>query len=256
MIAFKINDSLSKEELINRIIKSNSKKFKQYLEKESLIILLSEIKNKSFVNSFYYSNENIILISTYGKKISRKVIIKNAKSICKILKIKKYQIVKSFSKTKKLLEKNSIPVNEIQYLPIEEKGKKKHSNILVTIIKFPFIIIFKILFFALSLIFSGSTEKKKEIISNDSVESFYDKKKRGYFTNYYGIRVSGGLLPKQYTSDGIEYHFDGSSPFRIGTRGGKFVVETDGNLQVFYRNRNDIEKMEYIAKSVDYYQMK
>lgn len=75
------------------------------------------------------------------------------------------------------------------------------------------------------------------------------------FTRGY-VEVLGGLLPKRGTIGAdAEIRFDGCFPQRIGCSGSRTRFKTDGNLQVFYRKPEAVDKYIWVAKFVDTYNL-
>lgn len=98
----------------------------------------------------------------------------------------------------------------------------------------------------------GENKKSK----NDHVEdAFMEKKKRGHYASYGKAQVLGGLLPKSGSIGNVKIQFDGKFPYNKGSRGAITIYQTEGHLQVFYTDPKDIENMDFIAQSVDKYQM-
>ena len=92
-------------------------------------------------------------------------------------------------------------------------------------------------------------------VSSSKKENYLEKKRRGAYSTFGGIRVSGGLLPKSGSIGSIEIHYDEDLPHLTGSRGGKSIYQAKGNIQIFVQKDaiSKLEKMEFIAKSVDKY---
>ena len=88
-------------------------------------------------------------------------------------------------------------------------------------------------------------------------DDYLEKKRKGYYSTFRGIRVLGGVLPKSGSLGGISINYDEDSPRMSGTRGGKTIYQAKGNIQIFYKDSDlkKLEGMEFIAKSVDKYKM-
>jgi len=93
-------------------------------------------------------------------------------------------------------------------------------------------------------------EEKKEL-------TFAEKKQNDYYTtNLGGIRIRGGLLPKHLTSGRLDIYYDGKkTPSVVGSRGKVKIWKTDGNIQVLYKDLNDIKDMEFQGLIVDMYKI-
>lgn len=98
---------------------------------------------------------------------------------------------------------------------------------------------------------SKKTEKKekKEL-------TFAEKKAKGIYSTRGSVRVSGGLLPHHSSMGMIDFYYDGKKvPSLTGSRGRISIYKTDGNLQVFYKNPNDIKDKEFLGLIVDMYKI-
>jgi TM2 domain-containing membrane protein YozV len=97
---------------------------------------------------------------------------------------------------------------------------------------------------------SININQEKSMNTKDKTEEFLEKKRKGYYVSYGGIRVLGGVLPNSYSMGGLNIKYDFDPPRRTGSRGGIDIYQAKGNIQIFYR-ANDIQKldkMQIIAK--------
>lgn len=67
------------------------------------------------------------------------------------------------------------------------------------------------------------------------------------------VQIKGNILPKRGTIGRIEVRFDGEMPHRVGTKGLIVMYQTDGNLQVIFRDPKDAEIYQFKGKKVDVY---
>lgn len=96
---------------------------------------------------------------------------------------------------------------------------------------------------------SKKTEKEKEL-------TFAEKKAKGIYSTRGSVRVSGGLLPHHSSMGMIDFYYDGKkAPSLTGNRGRISIYKTDGNLQIFYKNPNDIKDKEFLGLIVDIYKI-
>ncbi len=94
-----------------------------------------------------------------------------------------------------------------------------------------------------------NTTEKKEL-------TFAEKKAKGIYSTRGAVRVSGGLLPHHSSMGMIDFYYDGKkAPSLTGSRGKISIYKTDGNLQVFYKNPNDIKDKEFLGLIVDMYKI-
>ena len=94
-----------------------------------------------------------------------------------------------------------------------------------------------------------NTTEKKEL-------TFAEKKAKGIYSTRGAVRVSGGLLPHHSSMGMIDFYYDGKkAPSLTGSRGRISIYKTDGNLQVFYKNPNDIKDKEFLGLIVDMYKI-
>ncbi len=134
-------------------------------------------------------------------------------------------------------------------------GYKVHKETLKnTALKKPPISDYLRVFFRMNLSFLGDVLKEglKESAKTSS-SSYIQKKKSGTVTNYKGIRIEGGLLPKRGTIGKVKVYFDGSFPKWIRSSGNTQYYETDGIIQVVHCNAEDESKFKFIGKSTDVY---
>jgi len=86
--------------------------------------------------------------------------------------------------------------------------------------------------------------------------TFAEKRAKDVYSTYSGVRVKGELLPHQCSFGRLKFYYDGKkSPTLSGTRGRTKIYKTDGNLQVFYKDPNDIKDMEFVGLIVDMYKI-
>lgn len=89
--------------------------------------------------------------------------------------------------------------------------------------------------------------------SGASAVTFLEKKSKGIYSTYKGQQILGGMLPKRGSIGSIEYFYDGSTPKLQQKRQGIDYYKTNGNVQVFYRNSSDKNKIKFLGTSVDEY---
>jgi len=239
VIAIKIDGCLSREDLLIRADEAKSKNIVDRKENESTYVFQSAYRKKSFLNTFYFFEEKSLMLCTYGGKISVRRMRKNCKKILAALKLKNYQVITSLRKIKKIAEIYKISNEQIYYLEVQ----KKDSSFLIflkSIFKLIFSIV-KLPVYIVVLFLGGALEGAAK--GNNKSKTYYAKKQKGVYSTDGGIHVKGGRLPKHMSSGPINYYFDGSRPQRTGTRGGRDVIETNGNLQIFYEKSKDIENI-------------
>ena len=250
VIAIEVDGFLSKDDLLVRAGEAKSKNIVDKSDRESAYVLQTNYRKKSFRNSFYFRGEKSLMLCTYGGNTSSRKMKKNSKRILKALKLKNYRIITSLKRISRIAEQYKISSDQVYYLEVQKK-----ENALLKFFRFIFRLLFSIIkipVYLVILFLGGAIESTNK--TNKKSNAYYKKKKQGNYSTTSGIRVSGGRLPKRMTSGPLVFCYDGSSPRRTGTRGGREVIETNGNLQVFYTKSRDIENIDFIANSVDYYQ--
>ena len=84
--------------------------------------------------------------------------------------------------------------------------------------------------------------------------SFSEKRKSGITSSRGGIKVKGGLLPKQTSIGTIQVYYDGSPPKYKGSKGKIRQYTSSGNMQIFYRKPEDSQNIEFLGEIVDVYE--
>ena len=86
--------------------------------------------------------------------------------------------------------------------------------------------------------------------------TFAEKKAKGVYSTRGSVRVSGGLLPHHSSMGMIDFYYDGKkAPSLTGSRGRISIYKTDGNLQIFYKNPDDVKDKEFLGLIVDMYKI-
>lgn len=99
-----------------------------------------------------------------------------------------------------------------------------------------------------------SSSEEKE--NNSKKTEKKEKKAKGIYSTRGSVRVSGGLLPHHSSMGMIDFYYGGKkAPSLTGSRGRISIYKTDGNLQVFYKNPNDIKDKEFLGLIVDMYKI-
>lgn len=107
----------------------------------------------------------------------------------------------------------------------------------------------------------SSPEKEKNISrEKEKIEkkelTFAEKKAKGVYSTRGSVRVSGGLLPHHSSMGMIDFYYDGKkAPSLTGSRGRISIYKTDGNLQIFYKNPDDVKDKEFLGLIVDMYKI-
>lgn len=101
--------------------------------------------------------------------------------------------------------------------------------------------------------FGGILKDGVKEATKTSRASCYQRKQTGKVTNRGGIKIRGGMLPKNGSIGGVEVHFDGSFPRHTKTSGKIRYYETDGNIQVVYKHVDDETAVKFLGKSVEIY---
>lgn len=104
---------------------------------------------------------------------------------------------------------------------------------------------------------TSSEEKENNSKKTEKKELTFAKKKvKGIYSTRGAVRVSGGLLPHHASMGMINFYYDGKkAPSLTGSRGRISIYKTDGNLQVFYKDSNDIKDKEFLGLIVDMYKI-
>jgi hypothetical protein len=84
-------------------------------------------------------------------------------------------------------------------------------------------------------------------------DSWEEKRRNGYASSRGSLKIKGGMLPHRYSMGVTELYFDGKQPKQTRSVGRVLIYETDGNLQVFFKNREDEARYEFYGKIVDIY---
>jgi hypothetical protein len=231
------------ENIVSLLQTVGDKRLKGYEEREYALLLHSKYKKRNYANTIFFLPESTMIVSTYNGRVRKKQLIKNLQMVFKELKFpKKKKLYKSPRQIKKVLLNNSIQENQILVFPESKPERNAFTKVILFTLKMPFLF--------LAGMFAGSAASNSAGLGK---QTFAQKKAKGQYSSSGGIKVLGGLLPKSGSIGGLSVHYDGKMPHYTGSRGGKSVYQTNGNLQVFYRRQSDIEDKEFIANSVDYY---
>lgn len=101
----------------------------------------------------------------------------------------------------------------------------------------------------------GLNKSANKSVNKSINKSYLEKRREGVKSRFGTIDVVGGLLPKRGSIGTIEFYYDGCFPRSTRSEGTLRFYETNGNLQVFFRNADDEKNIKFIGATIDIYRV-
>lgn len=106
----------------------------------------------------------------------------------------------------------------------------------------------------LALFLPKKGDAKGSTKSSKSDDAWSEKRKSGHMSTYGKHKVKGGMLPREGSIGRIMYRYDKSPARFTGSKGKVKIYKAEGDLQIFVKDRVDVENVEFIGNGVvDYY---